>query len=1324
MKKQRVFWNDRFDAEDTISILPYKTAVKNREAQSQAAHTKVVHVHLPTQVSQRLTSIANGSHLALFTLLLTGVHCLLYKYTNENKIILGIPAVRTANASLTNEIILLKNEMNGTESFKSLLSRVNATVGESIVNQNITLQKMAGALNLQYDPQGAPIIHTLVSFKEIHTLRNSESIVSEIEFAFELDNEDIRLTVLFKDDRYDQETVDQLISHLHLIYSLALFQPALEIDQIDIISEAEKARLLFEFNDTARDYPREKTIYGLFEEQAKRTPDRVAVRFEDEQLTYRELNAQANRLARTLRAEGVLPDDKVGIMVERSLEMIVGIYAILKAGGAYVPIDPAYPAERISFILEDSGAKLLLTQQHLGDRMPAELSSKVIDLNDSALYAEDGSNLEPLAGPRDVAYVIYTSGSTGKPKGVMIEHHSVINRILWMHERYPIGETDVILQKTAFTFDVSVWELFWWAMVGSSVCMLSVGGEKSPERMLATIERSGVTTMHFVPAMLHALLDYAEQQPSSKLAEQLGSLRQVFASGEALPPQHVARFQQAVAAINRARLINLYGPTEATVDVSYFDCEPDAVYPVIPIGKPIHNTRLYIVKEGTQQLQPIGVAGELCIAGVGVAKGYLNRPELTAEKFTDDPFADGQRMYRTGDLARWLPDGNIEYLGRIDHQVKIRGYRIELGEVESQLLNVEAVLEAVVVAREDENGQKLLCAYYVAEIDLTAGELRGRLSETLPSYMVPTYLVQLERMPLSPNGKIDRKALPAPEGSVQAGMAYVAPRTLVETKLAQIWQDVLGLERVGVMDNFFDIGGHSLRAATLVARIHKEMDKQLELREVFQALTIEHMAQVIEHKETQVLASIPSAQENEYYPVSSAQKRVYILSNLEGGELGYNMPGVVQAQGSLDRNRLEEAFRKLIARHESLRTSFELANGEPVQRIHREVSFAIDVIHADSEHTELSIRRFMRPFDLGQAPLLRAGLIEQAPNRHLLLIDMHHTISDGASLTVFISELARLYNGEELPELRIQYKDYAVWQHTGIQNKKWKKQESFWLERFQGEIPTLDLRADYVRPAVQSFEGDKIAFAINRSTTEALQKLASRSGSTLYMVLLAAYTALLYKYTGQEDVIVGTPVAGRPHADLAPIIGMFVNTLAIRSYPAGEKTFIDYLTEVKEHALSALEHQDYPFEELVSKLNVKRDMSRNPLFDTMFELKNLERAEANLEDVSFTEYPGEETVAKFDLTLEAVFEEEGILFSLEYATAIYKRETAEQWARHFGQVLEAVVHDPQIKLSALEIITNEEKSQLLETFSGRGAEGQEHLLEKPFHVYVEEQVQR
>ncbi|WP_281944496.1 condensation domain-containing protein, partial [Paenibacillus tyrfis] len=616
--------------------------------------------------------------------------------------------------------------------------------------------------------------------------------------------------------------------------------------------------------------------------------------------------------------------------------------------------------------------------------------------------------------------------------------------------------------------------------------------------------------------------------------------------------------------------------------------------------------------------------------------------------------------------------------------------------------------------------QKALCAYYTAEEELQASGLRSAMSQELPGYMIPSYFVQLERLPLTPNGKIDRKALPAPEGGA-SGSEYTAPRTPLEAKLVRIWQEVLGVATAGVKDNFFDLGGHSLRATTLVSKIYKELNVDFPLRDVFTCSTVEDMAQAIARMEEGSYSSIPVIEERDYYPLSSAQKRLFILNQLEGAELSYNMPGAMLLVGALDRQRFEEAFRGLIARHETLRTGFEMANGEAVQRVYPQADFAVEHVQASEEEAGEVVRQFVRAFDLVKPPLLRVGLVELAKERHILMFDMHHIVSDGVSMDVLIEEFVRLYSEEELEPLRIQYKDYAAWQQSEAQQEQLKRQEAYWLDQFQGELPVLEMPTDYARPAMQSYEGHALQFFIDNQKSEGLKRLAAESGATLYMVLLAAYTILLHKYTGQQDLIVGTPIAGRNHGDVQPLIGMFVNTLVIRSYPSGEKTFLDYLKEVKETTLGAYEHQNYPFEELVDKVQVARDLSRNPLFDTMFTLQNTENKEIRLPGLQLTPYPSEEIVSKFDLSLDVTEIGGGLEYILEYATALYKRETVERLAKHFEQLLEAIVNDPGAKIAALGLLTAEEKEQIQHAFNPAIPE---LPPEKTFHRLFEEQAAR
>ncbi|MCM3340480.1 non-ribosomal peptide synthase/polyketide synthase [Paenibacillus sp. MER TA 81-3] len=1301
------YWSEYLAGYDQQTVLPQGKT----QGRDEAYVLEHVVCELGKTLTGRMSQLAKQHSVTLNTLLQAAWGIILQKYNGTDDVVFGgvvsgrpaaIPGIETMIGLFINTIPV-RVACAAETSFTQVMSRLQEQALDSGRYDYYPLYE----IQAQCAQKQELISHIMVfenypvdeQMEQTGSKDSGTLSITDVEVA-EQTNYDFNLMVVpgeelvvrfdFNGSMFDRTSIERLKGHLVHVLEQITANPQISVGELELATAAEKAQIVDVFNDTAADYPREKTIHQMFEEQVERTPDAVAVMFEQETLTYRELNERVNRLARTLRAQGVQPDQRVGIMVERSLEMMVGIMAILKAGGAYVPIAPDFPEERIHYMLEDSGAQVLLLQGL--SRESVSFAGRIVNLDDTSSYAEDGSDLERVNQASDAAYVIYTSGTTGKPKGVLVEHGSVINRLLWMQKQYPINANDTIMQKTAITFDVSVWELFWWAFVGSKVCLLPVGGEKNPAVILDTIAQQHISTMHFVPSMLHAFLEYVEDQPIAERERSLATLSRVFASGEALTLSQVERFERCIAPASGARLINLYGPTEATVDVTYYDCEAGQPYTSVPIGKPIDNTQLYIVNR-QDQLQPIGVAGELCIAGVGLARGYLKRPELTAEKFVTIPFKPGARMYRTGDLARWMPDGSIEYLGRIDHQVKIRGYRIELGEIEAQLLQVEFIREAVVVAREDESGQKALCAYFAADSELPVSELRSALAVELPGYMIPSYFVQLERLPLSANGKLDRKALPAPGGSMRSGKEHVAPRSLLEVKLVRIWQEVLGLAHVSVKDDFFELGGHSLRATTLVSKLHKELNINLPLRDVFRYSILEDMALAIGRTEQREFQTIPQVEASDYYPLSSAQKRLYIVQQVEGAEQSYNMPGAMSIRGQLDRNQFEAAFRGLIARHEVFRTSFEMVGGEPMQRVHQDTAFAVEYMQANEEEAEAIANQFVRTFDLEQPSLLRVGLIELDREHHIMLFDMHHIISDGVSMGILVEEFARLYSGEELPPLRIQYKDYAAWQQSEAQSERIKQQEAYWLDALDGELPQLELPTDFARPTHQSHEGDTLDFVIDSHMSGGLQRLAEHTGTTLYMVLLAAYTILLHKYSDQEDIIVGTPIAGRTHADVEPLIGMFVNSLALRSYPCGEKSFLSYLDEVKEMTLAAYENQDYPFAELVEHVQAVWSPSRNPLFDTMFVLQNTEDRNVRIGELTIEPYTQHHNVAKFDLTLEIALEDGVMSGHFEYCTRLFTTNMVDNFAEDLLSILAQICEQPAIRLGDIHLHGNAEEDE-------------------------------
>ncbi|MEK4732085.1 non-ribosomal peptide synthase/polyketide synthase [Paenibacillus sp. FSL L8-0641] len=1334
IKKQEEYWLQEFNGEIPVLNMP----VDYQRPAVQSFDGGFIRFEAGSELTGKLIKLARDNGATLYMTLLASYNILLSKYTGQEDIIVGSPIAGRPHTDLQDIIgmfvntLAMRNYPQGEKTFAEFLKEVRENSIRAYENQDYQFEELVEKLNVKRDMSRNPLFDTMFV---LQNTGSSELKIDRLKFIpytnefriskFDLTlnaretQEGIAFDLEYATRLFKKETVERFAAHyLNVLEEITVY-PGKRLSEIDMLSQEEKQKILYDFNDTKVRYPKDKTIHQLFEEQVEKTPNNIAVVFEDKQLTYKEVNEKANQLARKLREKGIKPDSVVGIMVERSPEMIIGIMAVLKAGGAYLPIAPEYPEDRIQFMLDDSGSQIILIQDKFINAKGSYRNAEFISIENQELFTGDVSNPKLISKPENLAYVIYTSGSTGKPKGVMIENYSVINRINWMQKQYPIAEGDVILQKTPYTFDVSVWELLWWSFTGAKVCLLIPGGEKNPEEIVKAIEKNKVTTMHFVPSMLSVFLEYVEEKG---IIEEIASLKQVFASGEALNLKQVEKFNKLLYKEKGTSLHNLYGPTEATVDVSYFGCSTEEELELVPIGKPIDNIKLYVVSK-EKGLQPIGVAGELCIAGDGLARGYLNRPELTEEKFAANPFAPGERMYRTGDLARWLPDGNLEYLGRIDHQVKIRGYRIELGEIENRLLKHEAIKEAVVLDKEGADGNKYLCGYVVPDQEITVQGMREHLSKELPDYMIPSYFVRMEKLPLTPNGKIDRKALPVLDSNVNTGVEYVVPSGEIEEKLALLWRDILGIEKVGRNDNFFMLGGHSLKATSLVARIHKEFNIDIPLKEIFKTPTILEIARYIKDSKESLYQSIQPAGEMEYYPMSSAQRRLYILNQLEGAGTAYNMPGIMLLEGSIDTARFQEVFRQLVKRHETLRTSFHMIDGNPVQKVHDHVEFSVMYFETNEEKAAEYAGEFARPFDLGKAPLLRVELVKTGEDRHLMMFDMHHIISDGVSMDILIREFMDLYEGNNPPALRIQYKDYAVWQNKLFDEGGISSQEEYWLQAFQGEIPVLNMPLDYPRPVIQSFEGDFFSFEAGSELTNKLNKLARDNGATLYMTLLAAYNILLSKHTGQEDIIVGSPIAGRPHSDLQDILGMFVNTLAMRNYPKGDSTFVEFLNEVRENALRAYDNQDYQFEELVEKLNLKRDMSRNPLFDTMFTMQNASKVEFAVPGISFRPFNNglEYRISKFDLSIDAIEREDGMAFSFEYCTRLFKKETIKRLAAHYLNVLEEITANPFKRLSEINMLSQEEKQQIIYGFNDTKVE---YPKDKTIQELFEEQVEK
>ncbi len=1345
----REFWKEYLQG-FTRNKLPFNFSSRKI---NNLRESRILRRSFPANLPGLLEQKARYYQCALHDICLAAHVYLLGIITTENDIVTGVvshdrPAMEDGEKVLgcfLNTIpvrIKVDTEM---EKFKLLEATANH-LRQAKVNE-LFLADIAEIIG-ERGNSGNPVFDTLLNFTDFHVLKGITEleVTGPAESALELGSNEMTNTLFDLEvsktfDAFSLQIkyspdyfLDDDIATAADLYLRILEEIALNDDPY-LRSEALLSRdlvrdLVYDFNRTQTDYPKDKTMHRLFEEQVSRTPERAALVLGDQQLTYRELNEKANQMARILMEQGVKSGDHVALITQRGFAMIIGMMAILKCGGAYVPIDPEYPLSRKEYIINNSKVAVVLVDQASDVNCANQI---IVDETAMSLYPSHNPDLPKIA--RNLAYVIYTSGSTGIPKGVMIEHHSAVNLILWVNREFRVNEQDALLFITSMCFDLSVYDIFGILAAGGKVVITRKEQVQNPGELKQLLLKHRITFWDSVPSTMNYLVNTLAESDRTYIQE---SLRLVFMSGDWIPVSLPGNLKKHFP---NARVISLGGATEGTVWSIYYPVESVSEYQAsIPYGRPIANNYFYILDRNLKVV-PKGVAGELYIGGVGVARGYMNDGERTKASFIPDRFIDvpagepAPMMYKTGDLGRMLPDGNIEFLGRIDHQVKIRGYRVELGEIESQIMKHPAVREAVAVDRVDASGNKYLCAYIVWNTVLTVTEIKGYLAGELPDYMIPTYFISIGEIPLTQNGKIDRKALPEPEGNINTGTEYIAPRNETEAKLAEIWQEVLGIEKVGLHDNFFELGGHSLKATVVATSIHKRFNLEIPLREIFTNSTLMGLAEYIQKvQKSSVYTAIESVPAREYYALSPAQKRMYILNQFEEAGTSYNNPGAITIEGNLNPQRLEETFRRLINRHESLRTSFQVVNGEPVQKIHSEsdpdvCAFQIEYwdINAGNQpdNQDRFIREiisgFIKSFELKKAPLLKAGLIRLTADKHILLFDMHHIISDGISMGLLIKEFAGLYNHEILPELRIQYKDFSEWQNQLISSEVFQKQEAYWLHKFSGEIPVLELPTDYPRPVIQSFSGNRIGFTMSAAVTQKLNGLATQTGATMYMVLLAAYTTLLYRYTGQTDIIVGSPIANRTHADMQNIIGMFVNTLSLRNYPAGDKEFIEYLNEVKQNALDAYENQDYQFEELVEKLDLKRDVSRNPLFDTMLVLQNMEMAALEIPGLKFTPYQFENRVAKFDLTLTASETTNGIHVEFEYCTALFKQETIERMAGHFANILESVTGNPEVRLAAIEMLSDHEKKQLLYEFNDTRAEyPKDNTIDELFAKQVEQ----
>lgn len=1275
------FWKEKLEHYESTSSIPAVYKPEHVEEQS-ATISKVFEASL----TKELLDFAENNDITMNTITETAWGIVLQKYNNTDDVIFGkvvsgrnVPISgidKTVGLFINTIPIRITAQENTT--ILELLKSVRDEDLQSSAYEYCSLAEIQNQL-----PQGSELIQSLCVFENYYidqdnldgdtkvkdeSFREQTNYPLTVIFGLE-DDKRLSATLLYDPAIYSEVQSELILERIQKVLEEMTSKPEQKITSVSMITEKEKEKILCEFNDTKTNYPSDKTVAMLFEEQVSLYPDEIALISAEEELTYQELNHRANAVALKLEGLGIQNEDFVGIIAERNLETVIGVLGIVKAGGVYVFIDPTYPQERIDYMLGDCKPKAILYSEHT-------ISSDAPAISLKELKNENVEYISKAHSSSQLIYCIYTSGTTGNPKGTLVEEKSVI-RLVKNTNYIELDKDTVIMQTGSLSFDASTFEIWGVLLNGGKMVLTTNDVIMDYRKMKACQRRYGVNTLWITSTLMNQFI--------ATDTSVFDGIKCILTGGEKLSDEHMHIFKANQPDI---RLLNCYGPTENTTFTTTYDI-PDS-FNSLPIGKPIANTTVYVMSHGN--LCGIGVPGELCIAGDGVARGYLNREDLTRGKFLNNPYGEGN-LYRSGDLACWLPDGNIEFLGRIDEQVKIRGFRIELGEIESVLRKIPEIIDATVIARTDESGDKAIYAYVVSDIKVNFDELQKKLHETLPNYMIPAYMMQIESIPITKNGKLDRRALP--EIVYKCESEYIAPRTEMEKLVCQAFSEVVNEKQISVTDDFFLIGGHSLRATRLVNKIEGLTGVRITLAQVFERRTVELISELLEQEKENEYVPIPKADKKEYYAMSSSQKRTFLIWQIDKESISYNMPFSCKLHGIPDIQKIKSSVQEIINRHESLRTNFIMQNGEFVQQIKEDVPFELEY-EEDTERSDEEIASaFVRPFDLGCAPLLRVKVVKREESEYLFLMDMHHIIGDGMSMGILTQEFSQLYNGETLSEEVHQYKDYSEW----VQDKQLDKQKEYWIQQFEDEVPVLNLPLDYPRPQKQEYEGRTVRRTSGVKLKENISKLAEETKTTEYMIFLSALMVLMEKYSCQDDIVIGSPFSGRTHKDMEDMLGMFVNTLPMRGKPAKEKTFRKFLLEIKEICLKAYQNQEYPFEELVEAVGVSRDLSRNPLFDVMFAFQNNEEESLLLNGLTSEFVTMDSTVAKFDLTFN-VYEDEGeYCISMDYCIALFNNKSAEIMVDHFMQLLQNITENVDKKIEILELTTKEEKEEILNHFS-------------------------
>jgi amino acid adenylation domain-containing protein/non-ribosomal peptide synthase protein (TIGR01720 family) len=1338
-ERQLAYWKTQLGGEQPTLSLATDHPRSAQHRHSAARHS----IKLGATLSDAIRQTAQAHQSTSFMLLLAAFQSLLHRYSGQRDIRIGVPNAnrpRLETQGLIGFFIntqVLRAEVDPRQPFVALLAQTRQAALGAQAHQDLPFEQLLEAFP-QAREQGLFQVMFNHQQRDLGALKRLPGLLAEelpwhsreAKFDLQLHSEEDRngrlsLSFDYASELFDAATIERLAEHFSNLLRAVCAQPDTAIADLQLLAPSELDQQTAW--SAAPCTPASQWLPQLLHEQARLTPERIALMWDGGQLDFAELHGQANRLAHYLRDKGVGPDVCVAIAVERSPQLLIGLLAIIKAGGAYVPLDPDYPAERLAYMLNDSGAELLLTQTGLLERLPAADGVSAIAMD--ALHLDGWPSHPPglhLHGD-NLAYVIYTSGSTGQPKGVGNTHAALAERLQWMQDTYRLNDTDVLMQKAPVSFDVSVWECFWPLITGSRLLLAGPGEHRDPQRIAQLVQTYGVTTLHFVPPLLALFID-------EPLSAGCTSLRRVFSGGEALPAELRNR---VLAHLPAVQLHNRYGPTETAINVTHWPCTA-ADGERSPIGRPLGNVVCRVLDADLNPV-PAGVPGELCISGIGLARGYLGRPGLTAERFVVDPLGEpGARLYRTGDRARWTSDGVIDYLGRLDQQVKLRGFRVEPEEIQARLLAQDGVAQAVVVVRETVAGAQLI-GYYTTtdcseDIDAQTARLKTALAAELPEYMVPAQLMRLDEMPLSPSGKLDRRALPEPQWQASE---HVAPVTALEQQIAGIWREVLGLAQIGLRDDFFALGGHSLLATQIISRTRQACDVELPLRALFEHSELGAFAEQVQliqaSGNTNKQPPIETVDRSQPVPLSYSQQRMWFLWQLEPDSPAYNVGGMARLRGVLDVGRFEAALQALIMRHETLRTTFPSVDGVARQQVHADTGLRMDckdfsALDADSREQrvqQLADSEAHTPFDLETGPLLRACLVKTAEQEHYLVLTLHHIVTEGWAMDIFARELSALYEAfvedreSPLAPLPVQYLDYSVWQRQWLESGERQRQLDYWTAQLGREHPLLELPADRPRPPVQSHQGELYRFDLSDELAARVRAFNAHHGLTLFMTMTAALAVLLYRYSGQSDLRIGAPVANRIRPESEGLIGAFLNTQVLRCQLDGQMSVGELFEQVRHRVIEGQSHQDLPFDHLVEALQPPRSAAYNPLFQVMCNVQRWEFQQSRTLAGMTVEYLANDARAtKFDLNLEVTDLDHRLGCCLTYSTDLFDEPRIARMAGHWRNLLEALLADPQQRLSELPLLDASEQQHLLDSL---GVEPGEHRLDQCIHHLFSEQ---